>query len=590
MSLNVLVGLTNSNSVKAVHTISFCQPDVGSERNPAVGVEFCASPSNITTDSKKRIASQRTCDTEGLCKEDTCKNVTSSSLQSLCRPSINLLQVEEIDYNSNIQNKREKKPLPTSIYTTVVTSRDIDAFALKRNVCAEKAEDDKKSNAFEVSLSRDQPVIGVMSVTEIANFKEQEALQENGFSIDYFLERTQESSLRQSEVAKTYFLQDFQPNFSGENTYSFDGRRSNTSVVNMCDQTSIIVDEAETEKNSSDKNREKVAKNNEIPGLPQSITWNLPSDVGFLNSHTIISPHFLRAPLFYSPPHLYPFVPLPAPIFSPQIVPLPPAVAFAGGQASYISELSQIDYFRRRPPPCFWITNRSTCSKPEIEEVCNRQFETISEIVYHISDMHLNSLNNSTGNSNEQYYYCFWKDCLRSMKPFRARYKLVNHIRVHTGERPFLCHFPSCGKRFARSENLKIHKRVHSGERPFICEYSSCSRRFTNSSDRKKHMHTHTTEKELDSITRPKKLSKQLTKHSRKRLSSDEDIQPNIYVKNETLKQEKSENFLRENYQMMNSPSCVNSMLSIKSHAIIQDLENSVNHHLHQVGEKTLIN
>ncbi|XP_010129024.1 PREDICTED: zinc finger protein ZIC 1-like, partial [Chlamydotis macqueenii] len=58
-------------------------------------------------------------------------------------------------------------------------------------------------------------------------------------------------------------------------------------------------------------------------------------------------------------------------------------------------------------------------------------------------------------------HICFWEECPREGKPFKAKYKLVNHIRVHTGEKPFPCPFPGCGKVFARSENLKIHKRTH---------------------------------------------------------------------------------------------------------------------------------
>ena len=45
------------------------------------------------------------------------------------------------------------------------------------------------------------------------------------------------------------------------------------------------------------------------------------------------------------------------------------------------------------------------------------------------------------------------------MKGFGAQYKLVNHFRVHTGEKPFVCTKPDCRKRFARVENMRIHVR-----------------------------------------------------------------------------------------------------------------------------------
>ena len=54
---------------------------------------------------------------------------------------------------------------------------------------------------------------------------------------------------------------------------------------------------------------------------------------------------------------------------------------------------------------------------------------------------------------------CSWRGCPRYMKGFGAQYKLVNHFRVHTGEKPFVCTKPDCRKRFARVENMRIHVR-----------------------------------------------------------------------------------------------------------------------------------
>lgn len=32
---------------------------------------------------------------------------------------------------------------------------------------------------------------------------------------------------------------------------------------------------------------------------------------------------------------------------------------------------------------------------------------------------------------------CYWAGCSRDCAPFKAKYKLVNHIRVHTGKKYF---------------------------------------------------------------------------------------------------------------------------------------------------------
>ncbi|KAI8979548.1 hypothetical protein BDF20DRAFT_795430, partial [Mycotypha africana] len=57
---------------------------------------------------------------------------------------------------------------------------------------------------------------------------------------------------------------------------------------------------------------------------------------------------------------------------------------------------------------------------------------------------------------------CEWENCARNDKPFTKRHKMLNHLRIHTGERPFVCPKPNCEKKFSRPDSLTTHIKTHS--------------------------------------------------------------------------------------------------------------------------------
>ncbi|KAI9226498.1 MAG: hypothetical protein DHS80DRAFT_4546, partial [Piptocephalis tieghemiana] len=143
---------------------------------------------------------------------------------------------------------------------------------------------------------------------------------------------------------------------------------------------------------------------------------------------------------------------------------------------------------------------------------CSAEFSGVEALQEHVKVVHV-------GPMKKDEFYCGWKGCRRAGKGFLQRQKILRHVQVHTGwkpyqctvcgrwfpemgvltthlrthtgDKPYACPHPGCTRSFAAPNALAVHLRTHTGEKPFQCPWEGCHRRFADSSNMAKHYRTH---------------------------------------------------------------------------------------------------
>ncbi|XP_053307746.1 zinc finger protein 574-like [Spea bombifrons] len=159
---------------------------------------------------------------------------------------------------------------------------------------------------------------------------------------------------------------------------------------------------------------------------------------------------------------------------SPPGLPIPGGFAEFGGKPNAPEiPTPQENGFSNHPPADAPSMEPGNPSQGFQCPLCSKEFSTRLKLVSHKQVVHIMGRKHKCGVCG---------------KHFKKQVHIQNHMRTHTGERPFQC--TTCGRTFSAHANLTRHSLLHTGEKPFRCEV--CGRGFTQSSNLQQHRTLHT--------------------------------------------------------------------------------------------------
>ena len=69
---------------------------------------------------------------------------------------------------------------------------------------------------------------------------------------------------------------------------------------------------------------------------------------------------------------------------------------------------------------------------------------------------------------------------------------MTSHFKTHTGERPYACSWPGCGKAFTQFSKMKRHLKVtHEKKLDYPCTWEGCKRAFSTAQNLTSHLKSH---------------------------------------------------------------------------------------------------